>query len=203
MVAVNPDPAHIDGILLPFLPTQVRGAVTRVLEDKAQHREVTMAEARLDDGQSLLAFNELFLGASSHVSARYRLHFQGRSEDQSSSGVLISTGAGSTGWLSSVFHMASGVTRLTGGEAPTEGFTLPWEDPRLIFVTREPFVSRHSSANLTAGTIEEGSELVLESFMPEGGVIFSDGVEKDFLRFESGARVTVCRAEVQAHLVTA
>ena len=65
---------------------------------------------------------------------------------------------------------------------------LAWEDPRLVFVVREPFVSRHSAAAIVAGMIEEGEELVLESQMPSGGVIFSDGVESDFLDFNAGAR---------------
>lgn len=200
IVAVNPDPARIDGVLLPFLPTMVRGAVQAVLEGRARLREVTMAEARLADGQRLLAFNDLFLGAASHVSARYRLSFHGQDEDQSSSGVIVSTGAGSTGWLSSVFQMAASVTRLTGGE-PGPAFTLPWDDPGLVFVTREPFVSKASAAALTCGRLGAGEALVVESAMPEGGVIFSDGVQADYLGFCSGAVATVRAAAQRARLV--
>lgn len=200
IVAVNPDPTRIDGVLLPFLPTRVRHVVGEVAAGKARHREVTMAEARLTDGQRLLAFNDLFLGASSHVSARYTLRLGERSEAQSSSGVLVSTGAGSTGWLSSVFHMARGVALLAGGE-PGRVPTLEWDDPGLTFVTREPFVSRHSSADLVAGRIGPGESLVLESAMPSGGVIFSDGVEQDFLEFCSGAVAEVRAAAERARLV--
>lgn len=202
IVAVNPDPARIDGVLLPFLPTKVRRAVGEALEGRVETRAVTMAEAKLKDGQRLLAFNDLFLGRADHRSARYRLTHAGRSEDQSSSGVLVSTGAGSTGWFSSVFQMAAGVTRLAGGD-PGEGYTLPWDDPALLFVTREPFVSKHSGAELIAGQIEADDTLVLESAMPEGGVIFSDGVAEDFLRFDAGAVATVGAAEERARLVTA
>src|SRR4030095_12643669 len=115
IVAVNPDPGRFDGILLPFLPGQVRSAVGKVIEAKARIHEVTLAEIKLQDGQHLLAFNDLFIGARSHVSALYRIGRGNRSEVQSSSGVLISTGAGSTGWLSSVFNMASGVASFCGG----------------------------------------------------------------------------------------
>jgi hypothetical protein len=202
IVAVNPDPARIDGVLLPFLPTKVRRAVQAVAEGKATLREVTMAEARLADGQRLLAFNDLFLGAATHASARYTLRLGDRSEPQSSSGVLVSTGAGSTGWLSSVFQMARGVAGLTGGE-PGQGFTLEWDDPRLVFVTREPYVSKHSSAQIVAGHITPGAELVLESAMPDGGVIFSDGVQQDYLKFCSGAVATVRAAAEKARLVAA
>jgi NAD kinase len=200
IVAVNPEPTRFDGILLPFLPDQARTAVGQVLDAKAAFREVTLADATLNDGQRLLAFNDLFLGARSHVSALYRIVRGKRSETQSSSGVLVSTGAGSTGWISSVFNMASGVTSFCGGR-PVTGIRMQWEDRRLLYVVREPFISRHSQAGIVAGMLETGEELVLESLMPSGGAIFSDGMEADFLQFNSGAIVRVRAAEQRAHLV--
>ena len=200
IVAVNPEPTRFDGILLPFLPDQARTAVGQVLDAKAAFREVTLADATLNDGQRLLAFNDLFLGARSHVSALYRILRDKRSETQSSSGVLVSTGAGSTGWISSVFNMASGVTSFCSGR-PVTGIRMPWEDRRLLYVVREPFISRHSQAGIVAGMLETGEELVLESLMPSGGAIFSDGMEADFLQFNSGSIVRVRAAEQRAHLV--
>ena len=200
IVAVNPEPSRFDGILLPFLPDQARGAVEKVIEARATIREVTLAELKLNDGQRLLAFNDLFIGARSHVSALYRISCGSKTEVQSSSGVLVSTGAGSTGWLSSVFNMASGVACFRGGAA-IKPMRMSWEDRHLIFVVREPFVSRHSEANIVAGILESGQELVLESLVPSGGVVFSDGMEADFLNFNSGAIATVRAAEQRARLV--
>lgn len=200
IVAVNPEPGRFDGILLPFLPDEARSAVGRVIEAKAKIHEVTLAEIKLQDDQRLLAFNDLFIGARSHVSALYRITSGKKSEIQSSSGILVSTGAGSTGWLSSVFNMTSGVAHFCGGTT-VKPVRMPWEDRRLIFVVREPFVSRHSQANLVAGMLGPGQELVLESLMPLGGAVFSDGMEADFLQFNSGAIATVRAADQRARLV--
>jgi len=200
IVAVNPDPERFDGILLRYKPAEARAAVTSLLEGKARLRKVTLAEAALEDGQRLLAFNDLFIGARTHVSARYRIAFGGGAEPHSSSGVLVSTGAGSTGWLSSVFAMSGAVSRFSGGQAG-RAVRMEWEDPRLVFVVREPYVSRHSRAGIVAGMIESGVELVLESQMPSGGVIFSDGVEADALDFNSGARARIRAAARKTHLV--
>ena len=200
IVAVNPQPERFDGILLPFLPRQARAAVSKVIEGTARIRDVTLAEIKLHDGQRLLAFNDLFIGARSHVSALYRINHGTRSEIQSSSGVLVSTGAGSTGWLSSVFNMASGVANVFGGTA-VKPVRIPWEDRRLVYVVREPFLSRHSWANLVAGMLDAGQELVVESLMPSGGAVFSDGMEADFLEFNSGAIATVRAADQSARLV--
>lgn len=200
IVAVNPDPARFDGLLLPFLRGQARTAVESVIEATAKIRQVTLAEVKLDDGQRLLAFNDLFIGARSHVSALYRISCGTHAEVQSSSGVLVSTGAGSTGWLSSVFNMASSVACFRGG-APVEPMRMSWEDRRLIYVVREPFASRHSQVTMVAGVLQSGQELVLESLMPSGGVIFSDGMESDFIQFNSGAVGTVRAAKQRARLV--
>jgi NAD kinase len=200
IVAVNPDPERIDGVLLPWGVRDAPKVVKRSLDGAAKTRPVTLAEASLNDGQRLLAFNDLFIGAQTHVSARYVLRSGGQEESQSSSGVLVSTGAGSTGWVSSVFNMARAVTAFRGAAAP-EGMRLPWEDRRLLWVVREPFASRHSGAELAAGLLDEGAELVLESQMPAGGVIFSDGVESDALQFNSGAIARIRASEQRARLV--
>jgi len=212
LVAVNPDPAQIDGVLLPFTVGQASQIVRLVLKGQARLRPISMAKARLNDGQSLLAFNNLFIGARSHVSARYLIQVQNRQEHHSSSGIIVSTGAGSTGWLSSLFNMANGMLagfseNLADGQAnPGNGellhpLRLEWEAERLVFVVREPFVSKTSEASLVCGTIAPGSPLVLRSEMPDGGVIFSDGVEADYLAFNSGAIAEIGLASKKTHLV--
>jgi hypothetical protein len=201
IVAVNPDPQRIDGVLLPFRTDQARAAVRSVLHGNAAYREVTLAEALLADGQRLLAFNELFIGSRTHVSARYRLSVAGKSEPQSSSGVLVCTGAGSTGWLSSIFNMAAGVAAVFGAKPTAKTIRLNWEDPRLVYVVREPFVSKSSRAELVAGMLEPGGEIAIESDMPANGVIFSDGVEADALEFNAGAVARIKTAAGKARLV--
>lgn len=202
LIGVNPDPERFDGVLLPFSPATFSLALSKVMEGRATVRQVTLAEARLSDGQRLLAFNDLFLGAASHVSARYRLDSGAGLgfESQSSSGVIVSTGAGSTGWLSSIFTMAGQVASLTGGKGG-EPITMAWEDEQLVWVVREPYVSRHSSARQTAGVLAVGKSLKLESLMPSGGVVFSDGMEADSLAFNSGVTAEVRPAAQRAQLV--
>ena len=204
IIAINPDPARYDGILLPFDPANFEPAFLKTLAGNPQTRSVTMAEARLNDGQRLLAFNDLFIGHSSHVSARYKITFDSYSENQSSSGIIISTGAGSTGWLSSLFNMAAGIDRTFGkstGETQRSGISMTWDEKRLVFIVREPFLSKYSRVDLTTGLISSDKKLILESFMPTNGVIFSDGIEADFLHFNSGAIAEIGIAQERASMV--
>jgi hypothetical protein len=80
---------------------------------------------------------------------------------------------------------------------------MEWEEKRLLFVVREPFVSRQSQAAIVAGTVLPNSPLALESQMPVGGVIFSDGIEADHLDFNSGAIASIRIAPETANLVFA
>ena len=78
---------------------------------------------------------------------------------------------------------------------------LKWDDDRLVYVVREPFQSKHSQINLTAGVITSSSTLKIESQMPFNGVIFSDGIEADYLKFNSGCQVEITLAASKAVIV--
>lgn len=196
LIGVNPDPERFDGVLLPFRVDEVRQAVDATVSQRAVIDEVTLAEAKLSDGQRLLAFNDLYIGARTHVSSQYRLNI-GKSGwvRHSSSGVIVSTGAGSTGWLSSVFAMA----RALGGTVTP--VNLERSDRKLYFVVREPFASKQSTVAESFGVVNAERVLQLESLMPSGGVIFSDGVEDDALLFTSGLVATIGPADQRARLV--
>jgi len=182
--------------------TEALSILPDALQGKASTRLVSMAEARLNDGQSLLAFNDLFIGRNDQVSARYRISFNGSGESHSSSGIIVSTGAGSTGWLSSLFNMADGMMAgFAGKQRSLPRPELTWESDRLLFVVREPFASKTSSAAIVCGELTAGRPLLLESNMPEGGVIFSDGVAADHLAFNAGAVATVLPAERRTRLI--
>jgi NAD kinase len=205
LVAFNPDPARIDGVLLPFGVNQAGDVCRQVLEGAMGVKHVTIAQATLNDGQVLYAVNDLFIGQKTHVSARYRLQFRDQGEDQSSSGIIVSTGAGSTGWFRSILTGATSVVQAFCSEKAVgdvrDQYRFDWEEDYLYFSVREPFVSKTSSAELAFGRIEEGEGLVITSQMPHNGVIFSDGVENDYLEFTSGRVARVGVADKKVHLV--
>ena len=173
-----------------------------VLAKRAPIRLVTLAEVKLQDGQQMLAFNDLFVGVRSHVSARYKITVSGRTESQSSSGVLVSTGAGSTGWMSSVFNMAAaGSQGLKGENESSPRVKVGRLHDCALWAVREPFISRDSQAELVCGILSSTAEMVIESMTPENGVIFSDGIEVDALEFNAGTIAKIKVAAQKARLV--
>ncbi len=196
LVGVNPDPARWDGKLLPFGVGDLEKVMPEVLANRRPTRAVDMAEAVLNTGTRICAVNDLFIGVSGHSSARYRITADGGSENHSSSGLIVSTGLGSTGWYRSLI---TGAAAIAGTAAPATEFA--WDSGELRYTVREPFPSRTTGTSLATGRIAPGSPLVLESQMGERGVIFSDGVERDFLEFNSGTKATISLGERKGMLV--
>ncbi|CAG1021793.1 hypothetical protein DOJK_01247 [Patescibacteria group bacterium] len=206
IIAVNPDISRYDGVLLPFNTDNFIYAVENVLFGQFNFNIARLAEARLNTHQRLLAFNDFFIGAASHVSARYRISYHQQQENHSSSGVIVSTQSGSTGWLSSVFNMSMGIQNFIEPQKSKKSKSTPnmiksLADNELMFAVREPFLSKQSSVDVVAGIVTEDNPLVIESLMPNNGVIFSDGIESDFLQFNSGAIATIGIAPEKAVLV--
>lgn len=197
LLGVNPDPARHDGVLLPFRPDDVERVIDAVLVERRPAKAVTLAVARLSDGQTLRAVNDLFVGPKSHTSARYEIQLGDQREVQSSSGLIVSTGLGSTAWLRSIVTGS----RAIAGVAAEPYRPLAWDSPRLRFAVREPFPSVSTGASLVYGDVDAAHPLVLHSRMAENGVIFSDGLENDYLQFNAGITATITVDDRQGRLV--
>ena len=150
VIGVNPDPERHDGVLWPYSSGTCRPAVESVLAGSYATRNAFLAEAALNDGQRLLAFNDLFIGVDDHTSARYDIAYEGAEEERSSSGILVSTGSGSTGWLSSVHNMANG---LLGNGGKVQHKHQPLSEDELQFVVREPFLSQRTGISVFGGAV--------------------------------------------------
>lgn len=201
VIAANPDPQRWDGMLLPFEVAGLQTALKKTIQDQANSKTITFAEVQTNDGQLLRAVNDLFIGPQSHTSARYLLDWDGRSETQSSSGIIVSTGFGSTGWLQSIVAGANGVAGSDSVSNPAADASFAWDDQRLQFSVREPFPSKTTGVELVYGAITPTSLLRVESRMPERGVIFSDGIEQDYLNFNAGTVATVGIADTKGQLI--
>lgn len=184
LAGVNPDPANIEGALLPFDVDSFLKARPEALADARPSRAATLAEVATSDRQTLYGLNEIFVGVPTHQSARYRIQSGDAAEEHSSSGLIVATGTGSSGWLRSLM-----------GEAASFD---PAED-RLRFAVREAWPGRGFGAALTGGEVTAGRPLVIESRME--CVIFADGIEADAIRFDAGVVATIRPAARKVRLI--
>lgn len=174
VIGINPAP----GVLAKHRPEDAAELLrSRDVEER------TMVAARTDDGQTLLALNEIYVGHPTHQTARYTI----MGERQASSGILIGTGTGATGWCQSVWRERQ------------SGLTLPKPtDHRLVWFVREAWPSPSTGVEHTEGEIGKALAIDVES---DGLVAFGDGIEDDALRLGWGQRLTVGRSRRTLNLV--
>lgn len=190
VIGVNPDRTRYDGVLARFRPERAAELIRPVMAGEIMAQQRTMVEARLRDGQRLLALNEIFVGHQSHQSARYVLRWKGQQERHSSSGLIVCTGTGGTGWARSIVGERREPLEMPG---PT--------DQSLVFLVREAFPSRATGTALVQGRLEGDEALEVTSEMNTGGVLFGDGIESDRLSFPWGEVAELRRAERTLALV--
>lgn len=189
VIGLNPDPSRYDGILVPYPPGALGDLLGTVASGRAHHEQRTMVQARLDDGQRIVAINEIYVGHRTHQSSKYRIAYRGASERHSSSGLIVATGTGATGWARSINRSRAHRLELP---APTDGL--------LAFFVREAFPSVATGTELTEGLLDDAETLDITSRMDDG-VIFGDGIEDDRLRFEWGRTLAVGVADCRLNLL--
>lgn len=200
LIGVNSDPLRWNGDLSVFHPDEMRDVIPEVIGNAYRSTDITMAKACTKDGQELYAVNDFFVGVEDHTSARYKISFGEKTENQSSSGIIISTPLGFGGWHKSVLAQFRGMARAFGlGEIKEK--PVGWYEQELIYQVREPFPSVSTRADLVYGSIAGGEKLKVVSNMPEKGIVFSDGVPEDSIEFRSGMEVTIEVADRKGKLV--
>ncbi|MFC7260360.1 hypothetical protein [Streptomyces lutosisoli] len=190
VVGIDADPGRNPGVLVRHRPRDAGALLASAHGGRAD--ELTMVEAVADDTQRLVALNEIYLGAAGHQTARYRLgldEYGGAVEPQASSGVLVGTGTGASGWLRSVWQERGSTQPLPG---PT--------DERLLWFVREAWPSPATGTSLVSGELTASAQLSL-TVESDRLIAFGDGMEGDAVQLVWGQTVRVGVAGVRLRLV--
>jgi hypothetical protein len=179
VLGIDPEPERNPGVLVPHSPRAAAALLRAVAGGTAELQPRTMVEAALDDGQYLVALNEIYVGHPSHQSARYRLRAGGKEERQSSSGLIVATGTGATGWCRSIWRQSHSRLALPGPA-----------DARLAWFVREAWPSPATGTELVEGVLDREDDLAVVA-ETDGLVVFGDGIEADRLTLAWGQEVRI------------
>jgi len=192
VIGINSDPDRNPGVLVPYTPGAARElvhlAVTPAVAALVDER--TMVQVAVDDGQRLLALNEIFIGPPTHQTARYTLTTtDGQRERQASSGLIVASGTGSTGWCRSIWLERHSDLPLP---SPT--------DTTLLWFVREAWPSPATGTTWTQGAIQPGDVLMV-TIESDRLVVFGDGIESDCLNVTWGQTAAISASSRHLYLL--
>ena len=155
MLGVCPDRNRNEGFLTSTDAAGFSMALKKLLKGKYRIAKLQRLEAGINGNKTVPALNEIFIGSlKPHDTARYTIKIGNRGEYQKSSGVIVSTAAGSTAW-----------SRSAGGKI------LPIESKKFQFVVREPYFGKLSKPKMLNGILNPGNTVYVKSDINDGIVI--------------------------------
>ena len=184
ILGLNPDPGPSKGKLLSGTVDDFERNIEQFWRDELRVVERIRLGAELNGIDIGLASDQIFLGKGDREAmSRYIIQTpDGRSEEQKSSGLLVATGSGSTGWYRS--------------ERGSSRFDFPRELNEARFYVTAPIRNDDDSTfELTEGSILPGESLVVRSLCHPTGRISLDGYphrdDEDRETFGEGAEARI------------
>jgi NAD+ kinase len=174
MWGINSTPTHSAGFLMSATPQNFEQRWRLLVQGKLPVLKLQRLQV-LVNGRKIpeLVLNDVLIAhANPAAVSRYELRVSDRKEEQKSSGLWISTAAGSTAAIQSA-----------GGKI------LPLESKQIQFIARELYHGRHHRYRLAKGIVSQKTKIQAISQMHEAGCYF-DG-PRVWYPIRYGDRITV------------
>jgi hypothetical protein len=158
-------------------------ALNQIKQEKYTVEKWTRVKATCN-GSSICGLNEIYIGSEFSVRAsKYNLYFKHQKDYQISSGVVISTGTGITGWFKSIL-----------GQYPSR-FPTDRDSNDLAYIVRELSYSQLSEIGeefiYNENVIEDGELICIEWMQDRKGVAAADGSFKSAFSVARGDKVVI------------
>ena len=132
-----------------------------------------------------LALNEFYVAAAiPYHTARYYFSVDGKKERQKSSGILVSTAAGSNAWVKSA-----------GGRI------LPLNSDKFQYLIREPYCGRTAAKCALINDVLNKNEKVGIEFENADGLIIADSTGKEH-KFKAWERITIKHSDNPVYTIS-
>lgn len=162
-LCINADPTKTEGFFSQTTAATVEKKIEQILKGKCKPKQLWRLQARIDGTSIEQCMNEYYIGEQKpyHVS-KYIMDIGKKKEMQKSSGVIVSTAAGSTAWC-----------RSAGGKV------MPIDKRQFEFIVRDPYVGRLAKTKLKKGILEKDATVTIIP-VSENMILVADAVGKEY-----------------------
>tara|TARA_B100001971_G_C18185190_1_gene535176 strand:- start:565 stop:1356 length:792 start_codon:yes stop_codon:yes gene_type:complete len=183
---VNSNPLKKEGFFMESAKKDFEKKLKKILQGVYKIRKLHRLEAYINNKKIKdLALNEFYVASEKpYVTARYYLNIKGKREKQKSSGILISTAAGSHAWIKSA-----------GGKS------FPIESDKFEYLIREPYCGRVSAKCALFNQILDKNEKIEVIFEVGNGIIIADSLSKPY-KFNAGQKVVIKMSKKPLHSIS-
>ena len=164
ILGVNSDPKSKEGFFMASNKKNFNEIIKKISKNYYKIRKLHRLEAYINSKKiPELALNEFYISsAKEYHTARYYLTLRGKRERQKSSGIIISTAAGSYAWMKSA-----------------GGVQLPLESDKFEYIVREPYCGKISAkCELTNHVLGKDENIIIE-FEVEEGILIADSLSRE------------------------
>lgn len=175
MIGVNSDPDYKEGFFMSATKDDFRIKLKKILKSKFKIKKLHRLEAYIGKKKiPEFALNEFYVAAAiPYHTAKYYFSINGKRERQKSSGILVSTAAGSNAWMKSA-----------GGKI------LNLNSDKFQYLIREPYSGRTAKkCTLVNGILNKNQKIIIE-FEISDGLILADSTGKEH-RFKAKEKVVI------------
>ena len=175
ILGVNSDTKSKEGFFMPATKKDFNKKFNKIINNNFKIKKLNRLEAYLNNKRiPELALNEFYISSQKEYhTARYCFTIMGKREKQKSSGIIISTAAGSYAWMKSA-----------GGKQ------LPLNSDKFEYMVREPYCGRISAkCGLVNGILDKDEKIIVE-FELWDGMLIADSISIEHT-FKAKEKVTV------------
>lgn len=193
MITINSDPEKSTGALSNFTVPSFKAKFHELEKGIFTVEYWTRLQAR-HNGEPIwpLALNDVCITANDPFDmSRYVIDYRGIQEEQKTTGVLVSTGTGSTGWHRNVHTTQQRESGIFSRDAQIAKFTV-----------REVPAKPYADYQIVGGILEKGERLRLISYIDEMR-IGPDSYKNYFTMAGNGDEITVEISDSPLRMVTA
>lgn len=180
IMGINSDPLASEGALTYFTTKNFERILKKLQNDKFEVEEWTRLEAKLNGSKVERATDSYFLGEYSRIKAStHILEFRGKKERQKCAGLIVATGAGSTGWFNSACRYIH-----------HKGKKFPKTKKCAEFLVTEAYRGKINKYSMLSGTIKKDDELIVHSLNDDKGILIADSMNAEH-NFNEGAKAVI------------